>query len=286
MKIFISYKSEDIEKVQEITEKILNISPDIQISTMRQTKRWKSLAKKLISKADKILYLAGAKYSDNIDWEINYALKIGFKVYCVKLDDNIILSNKLHKNNGFETKEPELKIEKPISLDKLLSILGGDKIELRDKLFNSRVENDSMLIEQYKLLLGTTESLIERRQKLTTTYISIFSIILPVISTMLSFPQTFLKVATMIISLVCIVLCCSWRKTIISYGKSNRAKFAILEEMEHKLPVDMFASEWFALKNLTTKYKSFTSRETIIPIIFSLIYALFFIIAIVMLFVK
>jgi hypothetical protein len=140
-------------------------------------------------------------------------------------------------------------------------------------------------MEQYKVLLTTSESLIERRQKLTTTYLSIFSIMLPVLSTMLSFQYLFLQLGAFFVSIICIILCLSWRSTIISYGKSNRAKFAILEEIERQLPVAMFASEWLVLKRITTKYKSFTNRETIIPMVFICIYIIFAILSII-LFIK
>ena len=122
-----------------------------------------------------------------------------------------------------------------------------------------------------------------RSQKLTTTYLSIFSALLPVICAMLSFSFFYLYFGAVLISIICIILCFSWRSTIISYGKSNRAKFAILEEIESKLPATMFSSEWLALKKITTKYKSFTNRETIIPIIFVAIYTVLLSISIILL---
>lgn len=273
MKLFISYKWEDYDKVQETCEHFRNISPDVQISTLRATKHWRRIAKKYISKADFVIYLAGHQYSENVNWEIDTAIKFGHKVHCVKLEDSVELNEKLFLTNEFDNsgKVPKVVVHK--SLDELISLVKGDSDYLHNKLFANKIDNNEMLIEQYKVMLSTSESLIERRQKLTTTYLTIFSALLPVISTMLSFSHIYLYIGAIMISLICIILCFSWRSTIISYGKSNRAKFAILEEIESKLPAAMFCSEWLALKKITTRYKSFTKRETVIPILFIVVYA-------------
>lgn len=282
MKLFISYKSEDFGQVQKTMEHFRNISPDIQISTLRVSKHWKRLAKKYISKADFVIYLAGHRYSDNIDWEINAAIKYGHKVHCVKLDEDVVLSNQLYVVNAFDDAVKTPKVIVHDSLSDLISLIRGDSTFLHHKLFENNIDNNDMLIEQYKVMLSTSESLIERRQKLTTTYLTIFSVLLPVISTMLSFSYFYLYLGAALISIICIILCFSWRSTIISYGKSNRAKFAILEEIESKLPTKMFSSEWLALQKITTKYKSFTNRETIIPILFVVVYSILLTISIVL----
>lgn len=286
MKLFISYKSEDIEEVQKRMELFREISPDIQISTMRQSKHWKRMAKKFISKADFVIYLAGHKYSDNIDWEIDTAIKNGHKVHCVKLYDDVELNEKLYKVDEFdkEAKMPKVKIYN--SWAEIISVIKGDSDYLHNKLFENNIDDDKMLIEQYKVMLSTSESLIERRQKLTTTYLSIFSALLPVICTMLSFTYFYLYLGASIISVICIILCWSWRSAIISYGKSNRAKFAILEQIERRLPATMFSSEWLALKKITTKYKSFTNRETAVPILFIVVYMVLLVISISLVIIK
>lgn len=282
MKLFICYKGEDYDRVVQTMNTLRDISPDIQISIIRNAKNWKSLSKSHITKADYVIYLAGKTYSDNIDWEIDTAIKYGHKVRCVKLYDDVQLTDKrLFKQDSFDKSKKTLKIEEPITMEQLIGLIKGDSAYLNQKLFQSGVEDNNLLVEQYKILLSTSESLIERRQKLTTTYLSIFSVMLPVLSAMLTFEQAFLQLGAFFVSCICIILCFSWRGTIISYGKSNRAKFAILEEMEKQLPVAMFASEWLVLKRITTKYKSFTNRETTIPVIFIAIYTIFAIMSLV-----
>ena len=282
MKLFISYKSEDFSAVSKIIEIFREISPEIQVSYLRNSKHWRRLAKKYIAKSDLVIYLAGHEYSENIDWEINTAIQKGYKVYCVKLSDDVVLDERLFTVNKFDTSIKNPKVIVYNSLSELISLIRGNSDYLHNKLFENNIKDDVSLIEQYKVMISTSESLIERRQKLTTTYLSIFSALLPVISTMLSFTYFYLYLGASLISIICIILCFSWRSTIISYGKSNRAKFAILEEIESKLPATMFSSEWLALKKITTKYKSFTDRETIIPILFVVVYAVLLIISIVL----
>ncbi|MBQ8873525.1 MAG: hypothetical protein IJ032_06215 [Clostridia bacterium] len=283
MKLFICYKGEDYDRVVQTMNTLRDISPDIQISIIRNAKNWKSLSKSHITKADYVIYLAGKTYSDNIDWEIDTAIKYGHKVRCVKLYDDVQLTDsRLFKQDTFDKSKQTLKIEEPITMDQLVNLIKGDSAYLTKKLFESGVEDNNLLVEQYKVLLSTSESLIERRQKLTTTYLSIFSVMLPVLSAMLTFEQAFLQLGAFFVSAICIILCLSWRGTIISYGKSNLAKFAILEEMEKQLPVAMFASEWLVLNRITTRYKSFTNRETTIPVIFIAIYTIFAVLSLVL----
>lgn len=280
MKLFISYKGEDFEEVQKTIEILRDISPEIQISYLRQSKHWRRLAKRFIAKADFVIYIAGYNYSDNINWEIDTALKYGHKVHCIKLKDDVQLNNKLYDVNDFDDSVKTLKVIEHKTLSEIKSLICGDNEYLSNKLFANKIENDDMLIEQYKVMLSTSESLIERRQKLTTTYLTIFSAVLPIISAMLSFSYFYLYIGSMLITVICIILCVAWRNTIISYGKSNRAKFAILEEIETKLPAAMFSSEWHALKRITTKYKSFTIRETIIPLLFISVYCILFVVSV------
>ncbi|MBR7177629.1 MAG: hypothetical protein IKD26_05400 [Clostridia bacterium] len=283
MRLFICYKGGDYDRVVQTMNQLREVSPEIQISIIRNAKNWKHLSKSHITKADYVIYLAGHVYSDNIDWEIDTAIKYGHKVRCVKLYDDVQLTDsRLFKQDTFDKSKQTLKIEEPITMDQLVNLIKGDSAYLTKKLFESGVEDNNLLVEQYKVLLSTSESLIERRQKLTTTYLSIFSVMLPVLSAMLTFEQAFLQLGAFFVSAICIILCLSWRGTIISYGKSNLAKFAILEEMEKQLPVAMFASEWLVLNRITTKYKSFTNRETTIPVIFIAIYTIFAVLSLVL----
>lgn len=284
MKIFLSYKSDDFKEVEEVVERLRGLSPDVKVSILRQTPKWKRLTLDYLKDSDMVIYLAGQNFSNNIDWEINEARKIGHTVFCLKLRDDIELGDERLKTYDCFDSKSILKVE-PVSFDKIASMVKGDREQLHKKLFENGVVDSRTLVEQYKMLLSTSESLIERRQKLTTTFLTIFSALLPVLTFMLSQKITFMNIGCTIISLISILLCFSWRNAILSYGKSNAAKFAILEEMEKEFPASMFASEWVVLRKTTSRYKSFTSRETLIPLLFVAVYALFMVVSIILCFV-
>ncbi len=285
MKIFLSYKSDDMKEVEEVVESLRELSPDVKVSILRQTPKWKKLTLDYLKDSDMVMYLAGQNYSDNIDWEINEARKIGHKVFCLKLRDDVDLDDERLKIYDDYDSKLTLKVE-PVSFEKIAGIVKGDREHLHNKLFETGVTDNKTLVEQYKMLLSTSESLIERRQKLTTTFLTIFSALLPVLTFMLSQKMSFMNIGCAIISLISILLCFSWRNSINSYGKSNAAKFAILEEMEKQFPASMFASEWVVLKKTTSRYRSFTSRETLIPLLFVAVYALFMVVSIILYFVQ
>ncbi|MEA4912969.1 MAG: hypothetical protein VB061_00150 [Christensenella sp.] len=284
MKIFLSFKSDDIKEVEKVVDWLRELSPDVKVSILRQTPTWKKLTLNYLKDSDMVIYLAGQNYSDNIDWEINEARKIGHKVFCLKLRDSVELNDaRLNVYDNYDNRST-LKVE-PVSFNIIADIVKGDRAHLHNKLFETGVTDNKTLVEQYKLLLSTSESLIERRQKLTTTFLAIFSVLLPVLTFMLSQKMPFMNVGSAIISLICILLCFSWRNAINSYGKSNAAKFAILEEMEKQFPAAMFSAEWIVLKKTTSRYRSYTSRETLIPLLFVTVYALFMIVSIILCFV-
>lgn len=50
MKLFISYKGEDFDEVQNTIEQLRDISPDIQVSTLRRSIHWKNWRKNIFQK--------------------------------------------------------------------------------------------------------------------------------------------------------------------------------------------------------------------------------------------
>lgn len=272
-----------MKEVEKVVDRLRELSPDVKVSILRQNRKWKRITLDYLKDSDLVIYLAGEHYSDNVDWEINEAKKIGHKVFCLKLRDDVELNDERLKIFDDYDSKPALKVD-PVSFEKIADMVKGDREHLHNKLFETGVTDNKTLVEQYRMLLSTSESLIERRQKLTTTYLTIFSALLPVLTFMLSQKMIFMNIGCAIISLISILLCFSWRSAIDSYGKSNAAKFAILEEMEKQFPASMFASEWVVLKKTTSRYRSYTSRETLIPLLFVAVYALFMVVSIILCF--
>ena len=265
MKVFIIHKKEDLETIKNILEKKQKEIFGLNFRYLDNTSPiWRRSAKKLICKSDFVIYFSGKCFSPNIEWEMETVRKAKIPLYIVPLTPEDSNCDFLFENNEGYGKKPKARI---VPLEKINSILREDTSLLSENLFNEK-SDDTLLFEQYKLLLETSENLVERRQKTTTTYLAICSILIPVITTMLSFSNALINLLSVSVSVLSIILCVCWKSIITSYGQSNKAKFAIMELIEKKLPVSIFSSEWIARTSFRDKYISFTKKEAVAPIIF------------------
>lgn len=67
----------------------------------------------------------------------------------------------------------------------------------------------------------------------------------------------------------------TWKRLIASYKSLNAAKFAVIIDMEQKLPVAVYDAEWQRLKQGTDKsvHISFSTLESWVPMVFMLLHA-------------
>lgn len=101
-----------------------------------------------------------------------------------------------------------------------------------------------------------------------------------------------------IISLVGILLSLTWFFAIRSYKRLNRAKFEVIQELETELEFDYFKKEWESLRRAISnddepkqlrdrwikwkdRYTDLTSIESVVPIVFGLIYVAFLVVALI-----
>ena len=266
MKVFIIHKGKDAEEINELLEKKRKEIFGLNFLVLQgDSKSWKRKTKSLISKSDKVIYFSSDKYSENIEWEINTVKKLKIPLYIIPLKEEFKDEDFLFDNDDGYGKKPKATI---LSIKELDTVFIEDNVSLKKRLFTSEIKDSQLLFEQYKLLLETSESLVERRQKITSTYLSICSVLIPIITTMLTVNNSLINLSSIVISCLSIILCICWKNIIVSYGRSNQAKFAIMELMENELPANIFGSEWIALKKIGKQYVSFTERETTTPKIF------------------
>ncbi len=149
-----------------------------------------------------------------------------------------------------------------------------------------------VLMEQYKILVETSESLVARRQNVNTFFLSVNALSLSamgVVIGLISRDVVEEKVAVagiIAIAVAGIFLCIAWRNLVHSYGQLNKGKFAILHLIEIYLPAAVFTAEWAALEEGKNPkvYKSFTGTEKMVPLIISLVYVIALVIGAVLLF--
>ena len=271
MNIYAIHKFENHNLVERIAQEIKSQIFDVAFCQLTNaSKYWKRKTKTIMKKTDMAVYFVGQKISENVLWEIALAEKYGVPVYLVKLDEKVdLLDSKfiqLYKSDGY-TNEKRLGY-KLLSNVELFDLVKAKDAALRKKLFENNLNDSKTTVEQYKLMLSTSESLIERRQKITNVYIGVCGILLPIATASLASANLFIIACAAVVCLIICLLCVSWIKMITDYGNLNAAKFEIIEEIERKLPLSIFGAEWVALSRRTKKYVSFTQREKFLPKIF------------------
>ena len=131
-------------------------------------------------------------------------------------------------------------------------------------------------LEQYKLMLGTIESLESRRQTLHTFFMSINSLFLAAIGLLAKESLDTAEVAggVMVLAIAGAVLSASWRRQLASYEAVASSKWTVINAFESCMPSRPFCAEYEVLKQ--KHYRSFTKNEAVIPKAFVVLYGLAF----------
>ena len=288
MKIFVIHSGSNKDTVKDEISFIQNNTVSSEFLMLKNGgKLWKLDAKKMIKQAQMVLLFVGEQSweSPNIAWEISTAKKNQKQIYTIMLSKEYQMPPMLFETNSF-TKEKE-NISKIKSKEDIVNILNtysaGDY-----SLFNkSEADIDTAaLLEQYKVFLQTSETLVERRQSVNNFYITVNSALVTcfgVISA-LSFHYLLKCFLGVVFLAIGIVLCTSWIRILNSYGVLNASKMKVISLLEKQLPASLYDAEWRAQSDKLNRrpYISFTSCETRIPKMFICIYGAITVCAIVM----
>lgn len=234
---------------------------------------WKKGAARKIKKSQIVLVVLGEEShkSENIAWEIEKARELDKPIYIVKLTQSCPIHKALENDLRFRT--PEISEDCHVKLQDLPSLI--DQLEnVKYPIFNecNCADSHMLLLEQYKIILQTSEDLINRRQGISNFYLSVHSVMIGAITAILVLDiGLFAKLLVgLTFAVIGIVLSVSWIELLESYGRLNASKIKVLSAIEQKLPVSFFDAEWAILSNRTQKqqYKSFTNFEKTIPKVF------------------
>lgn len=254
------------------------------------SKFWWLEAERKIRRAQLVVFYVGEKShtSPYIGWELKRAIRHNKTVCTIKLDP------------AFEDAHPALQVKDRFSRrlqrydkvltatdgrtgeDRLLEVIAGH--ESGDYgVFNAPLEelDKTLLLEQYKVFLQTSEDLVARRQTVNNFYISINSALVALFSASFAFdfPPLHRLVIALLFAAVGVVLSLSWIRLLASYGNLNSSKMRIISSIERQLPASLYDAEWAAMSDRLNKkrYVSFTESEKNIPRLFILLYAVIFI---------
>ncbi len=130
------------------------------------------------------------------------------------------------------------------------------------------------LLEQYKLYVEMADRISSRRQSANSFFLSVNTAIIALIS-YINWESANDSSFYWLVSLAGMALCFMWYRLVRSYKDLNTAKFKVIHEMEAKLPVAPYDSEWEKVgKGKNSKlYLPFTHIEIYIPWVFFVIHA-------------
>lgn len=296
MNVYIMYKFVDYEDIKEsiqTLEKTPGISVFYFAPDMKENHRWKSKAKEKIKTADTVCYFFNLKTakqnSRNLQWEYNFAVKNNKKIIVIDTNnqDDILdeLKNSAKNDSFFKDIFNYSYDEKKIETKAMPFEQGKEKLveqsswKVENKLLiedESDIDNHekekyySLLIEQYKIMVDTSEKMMGRRQSTSSLYTKVCTALVALVGSAFALKNMFaLSVIFLCVGIVSIILASTWKYALDSYDKNNEGKFAVLNAIERKLPANMFDSEY--RYNKSKGIKSFAIREKLLPTIFKIL---------------
>lgn len=238
---------------------------------------WKIDSKRKIRKAQMVVFFVGesSHTSKNIDWEICAAIKLQKPIYTIKLNEEFKLNAVLETLDSFSGQKTFY--SKSSNINGITELIKKhDSGEY--KVFNQELNliDKSILFEQYKIFLQTSEDLVSRRQNVNNFYISINSALMAAFGIIwaLNILPIYKFFTGILLSIVGIILSISWIKLLASYGDLNSSKMKIISYIEKQLPASLYDAEWAALSDKLNKrkYVSFTNSEKKVPLLFIIVY--------------
>lgn len=120
-----------------------------------------------------------------------------------------------------------------------------------------------LLVEQYKIMIGSTEKVIDARQKTNAFFLTIVTSIIS-LSLLIGKEFHFSNFSLFLMALlsaIALALSIFWHYTVDSYRKLNKGKFELIFELEKELQTDLYQREWDILKSKKVAYKETTLIE-------------------------
>lgn len=262
MKVFVVHRFKDREHAKKELKK-LNKRSDLRLNSIfldsSRGEVWEKEALDTIRQAEAIIVFnrKSCKESNNASWEIEKAESAGKEIVDI---------------NGTEEDE--------VSIARLKAIY-----ELSEEFEECFSERNYDTFELYRLMIESSENLIQRRQKTNAFFITVIGSLLAIAALLVR--SGVINSGTFGIvygfSAVALPLCNSWRNLIENYGKLNKAKFDVILRLERELSAQIYSAEWVALgKGMRPKkYRSFTSTERNVPLYFALLVTVLTLIAVV-----
>ena len=238
------------------------------VAILKQTEHidnWKNSVESKIKESDFVVFLIGSETfkSEQIIWEYAKAKSLNKQIIGIKLsnasEESILFCQ------GFQVFDNSIQALKYL-----------DKVFINDR---------QLKIEQYKIMVGSTEKVTDARMKVNNLFFTITSSILSV-AFVLGKTYSFIPLsvlAMVVLTGLALLTTYFWEKLVNSYGKLNTGKFKVIDRIEKELRTNMFEEEWRILTQ-EIDYEPNTKTETKIVERFRLFILITFAIEIIYLF--
>lgn len=245
MKIFICYRS--IDKIQgdkTITDLLTNSENSVAVLKQTEhTDNWKDIVEDKIKESDFVAFLIGSDTfkSEQIIWEYAKAKSLNKQIIGIKLDN--VSEESILFCQGFQVFDNTVQALKYL-----------DKVYVSDR---------QLKIEQYKIMVSSTEKVTDARMKVNNLFFTITSSILSV-AFVLGKTYSFIPLSVLamtVLTVLALLTTYFWDKLVNSYGKLNTGKFKVIDRIEKELRTNMFEEEWRILTQ-EINYEPNTRTET------------------------
>lgn len=244
MKIFICNRTIDESGADIVVNELLSTSKH-SIAIIREKEHsdtWKDIVKGKLQIVDFSVFLLGDKTFDSepMRWELEQSKSLNKHIIGIKLPS--FSNDSLEYLEGFPIFENS-----------------DDCFQYLKEIFT---EDRQLLIEQYKIMVGSTEKVTEQRLKVNNLFFTVTSSILSIsllLGKALDF-STMASIGMFALTFLAFIVSFFWEKLINSYGKLNEGKFKVIDTIEKQLRTNMFSYEWGILKD-EIKYESNTETE-------------------------
>ncbi|MGM1065205.1 RipA family octameric membrane protein [Saccharothrix sp. Mg75] len=143
-------------------------------------------------------------------------------------------------------------------------------------------EVDPREIELYKLAVEMADRVSARRSTTNTFFLAVQTGFIAVVGLATPSLKSMPWWTSLVVAIAGMVLSLSWWLQLRSYRDLNRAKFAVINATEERLPIKIFTDEWASLKKDPVpgwrgRYAELGTVERTVPFVFAGLYILLFI---------
>ena len=279
--------------MKQTTDEIRAILPNdfkmFMFEPKKTPKNWHKRATEKLKESQLVLLFDSLSGDNNpvgkhISWEVKKAEKLNKRIIVFKKDPKA--ENRSWYDFDYSEIDPRKPRYKTVAFEEAVSFMQKEfcwKVE-KELLHNTDSANQytdadkQLLLEQYRIMIETSEKLMERRQETVNLYTTLCTTLIAFVGASFAFENLNICALICLLSgLILLILCHNWKLSLNSYELNNGGKFKVIGALEKILPAEIFECEY--KYNKMQGIRSFSSREKVLPWIFSIIGILLIIIS-------